>query len=69
MISFDRIVDVMYLNKIYIISIFMNINENLKNQEKLGENILPLKYFGAGNMIYLALLDTFLWRPVLSEEY
>ena len=36
----------MYLNENYIISIFMNINENFKNQEKLGENILPLNTLG-----------------------
>ena len=36
----------MYLNENYIIRIFMNINENFKNQEKLGEIILPLKTLG-----------------------
>ena len=34
-ILFDKFVDVMDLNKNYLISIFMNINENDENQDLL----------------------------------
>ena len=47
----------------------MNINENLKKSGKTREKYFAIEDFGAGNMINLALLDTFSWRPVLSEEY
>ena len=44
-ILFDKFVDVMGLNKIYLICIFMNINENDENQDLQRENLLPFEGF------------------------
>ena len=44
-ILFDKFVDVMGLNKDYFICVFMNINDNDKNQDLQRENLLPFEGF------------------------
>ena len=44
-ILFDKFVYVMGLNKIYLICIFMNINENDENQDLQRDNLLPFEGF------------------------
>ena len=43
-ILFDKFVDVMDLNKNYLICIFMNINENDENQDLQRKNLLPFEW-------------------------
>ena len=47
-ILFDKFVDVMGLYKNYLICIFMNINENDKNQDLQRDNLLPFEGFMVG---------------------
>ena len=47
-ILFDKFVDVMDLNKNYLICIFMNINENDENQDLQRDNLLPFEGFRVG---------------------
>ena len=47
-ILFDKCVDVMGLNKNYLICIFMNVNEIDKNQDLQRENLLPFEGFRVG---------------------
>ena len=47
-ILFDKFVDVMNLNKNYLICIFMNINENVENQDLQRDNLLPFEGFRVG---------------------
>ena len=47
-ILFDKFVDVMGLNKNYLICIFMNINENDDNQDLQRDNILLFEGFRVG---------------------
>ena len=57
-ILFDKFVDVMGLNKDYLICIFMNINENDENQDLQRENLLPFEGFRVDiYRMYLAPLE------------
>ena len=47
-ILFDKFVDVMGLNEYYRICIFMNINENDKNQDFQRDNLLSFEGFRVG---------------------
>ena len=47
-ILFDNFFDVMGLYKNYLICIFMNINENDKNQDLQRDNLLPFEGFRVG---------------------
>ena len=47
-ILFDKFVDVMGLNKNYLICIIMNINENDENQDLQMDNLLPFEGFRLG---------------------
>ena len=47
-ILFDKFVDVMGLNKNYLICIFMNINENGENQDLQRDNLLPFEGLRVG---------------------
>ena len=47
-ICIDKYVDVMDLNKNYVICIFMNINENDENQDLQRDNLLPFEGFRVG---------------------
>ena len=47
-ILFDKFVDVMDLNKNYLICIFMNINENDETQDLQRDNLLPFEGFRVG---------------------
>ena len=47
-ILFDKFVDVMGLNKNYLVCIIMNINENDENQDLQRDNLLPFEGFRVG---------------------
>ena len=47
-ILFDKFVDVMDLNKNYLIYILMNINENDEKQDLQKDNLLPFEGFRVG---------------------
>ena len=47
-ILFDKFVDVMGLNKNYLICVFMNINENDENQDLQRDNLLSFEGFRVG---------------------
>ena len=47
-ILFDKFVDVMSLNKNYLICIFMKINENDENHDLQRDNLLPFEGFRVG---------------------
>ena len=53
-ISFNKCIDVMRLNKNDLICIFMNINEKVKNRGETREKILAIARFWMGYKIYLA---------------
>ena len=57
-ILFDKFVDVMGLNKDYLIRIVMNINENDENQDLQREKLLPFEGFMVDiYRLYLAPLE------------
>ena len=71
-ILFYKFVDVIGLNKDYLICIFMNINENDKNQDLQRENLLPFEGFRVDiYRMYLAPLEQMpmTWVPVWSEDH
>ena len=43
--SFDKLIDVMGLNENYLICIFLNINQNVENRVKQGENYSYCRVF------------------------
>ena len=55
-ISYGKCIDVMCLNKNYLICIFMNINEIVNNRGKTREKIVAFARFWMGYKIYLASL-------------